>query len=64
MVSSRLSQHLEVKLVSDGKTPGSAAPSGGGAGKDSAPSVLPANETLASYVMQHDTSRALKVIQV
>ncbi len=61
MVSSRLSQHLEVKLVSDGKTP---APSGGGAGKDSAPSVLPANETLASYVMQHDTSRSLKVIQV
>ncbi len=57
-MSSRLSQHLEVKLVSDGKTPGS---SSGAAAKDTAPSVLPANETLASYVMQHDTSRALKV---
>ena len=50
MVSNRLSQHLEVKLGSEKSGT-----------KDPAPVALPAYETMASYVVEHNKSRVVKV---
>ena len=52
VISNRLSQHLEVKVVSEKS-----------GGKDHAPAALPAFEAVPSYVMEHNTSRAIKVSQ-
>ncbi len=54
VVCNRLTQHLEVKLASSER-------SGGGGGREAAPTALPALQTAPSYVLEHHASRAIKV---